>query len=434
MPSGLATLVAGIWTEAGYETTISHRDGDTYVLAEHAADGTYDLLWILDDDEVITVAHLDRFRSRIADLSVNDAYVVSPRSVEDAVDRAAAERGVEAVGIETLRSLADQSGVGQVALDAALATTVGPEETVPGSGGRTGADVAESVTGDEGAAGDDPEPIDLHDPQRQAEIRQRLDVMIGEAEPDEEPTVEPRTSEDHGDDEGADPLAGLGDDDADPTEPHDDGDATDDDGVDTTDTDTDEASDDGDATDDGPADPLGGPDLADPSAEETSDDGGGGALKSRRGLITGGVAAVLSAGVLDVAVFNLVLGGGGMPSYNETRVKTEAVAYTPEAILSSPDSFAAQEAPVVFREAVVTAVESGGPATVTFDADGTVVGRWDGAEPTIGTRYTIWGVVTGTTTVEGDDVPTVDIVDMVAGDAASGEGTATTTGGTTTGG
>ncbi len=429
MTSGLATLVAGIWTEAGYETTISRRNGDTYVLAEHESDGTYDLLWILDDDERITVPHLDRFRERIGDLSVNDAYVVSPRSVDEAVERAAATRGVQAVGIGTLRTLADQSGVGQVAVDAALATTVGPDETATASPDEaTAADETAAPAADDGDA--ESGPIDLTDPQRQAEIRQRLAVMIGEADPDDDPD----SGEDHGpeeeeesldeigtDEDGDDVSSILDDADEESTgdDPEDDGDGTDGEGLD-------------DGDDAGGGDPLAaegplGDDLADvPDPEETDDSEG--PLKSRRGLITGGVAAILTAGVLDLALFNVVLGGGGggMPAYNETRVKADATETQPSAILAAPDTFVSEEVAVVYDGTVTEVAADGSLWTVTLAVEGgTVVGRWDGEEPAIG-QYTVWGVVTGTTTVDGDEVPTIDIVDMVAG---GGGGGTTTSGG-----
>jgi hypothetical protein len=426
MTSGLATLVAGIWTEAGYETTISHRDGETYVLAEHES-GRYDLLWVLDPGADLTVEGVERYRERIADLDVADAYAVTAAAVDDEVARRAARHGIEAVGVETLRELAADSGVGQDAVDAALATTVGADEAADGDDG----DRAET------AIGGDPS-----DPDTQAEIRRRLGVMIGEVEPDEDPDAA-----DNGGDDGPVPAAGAGErvsidlgtgdgDGADGgdgaagagdggTDDGDGGDGADDDPLATGD-------DDGDFGTLDDADLPGGSDLPgdDSGGAEADDDGG---RLSRRGVVTGGVAAVLSAGVLDFAVFNVVLGGGGggLPAYNETRVKAEATSVPPDAVLATPEQWV--DEPLTYDPAVVETVEkSGGLWSVTFAVDGgRIVGRWDGDEPTVGRPYAVWGVVTGTTTVGGSEVPQLDVVDMTTG---RGGGGTTSSGGTASGG
>lgn len=430
MTSGLATLVAGIWTEAGYETTISHRDGQTYVLAEHGAAGTYDLLWVLDPGTELTVEGIERYRSRIADLDVADAYAVTAAALDDRVVERAARHGIEAVGVETLRSLAAESGVGQDAVDAALATTVGAE-------GEGEADDAEGER-ESTAVGGDPS-----DPDTQAEIRRRMAVMMGEVDPDEEPDSGGSTGEDHADEDGSvvpAAEAGGGGGGADESATPDD--ATDDE-ADTEETDPEPTAGEGDDDplgDDGgdDLDPLGGSDLPGdglPEDPATDDGDGGGPLSSRRGLITGGVAAVLSAGVLDFAVFNVFLGGGGggLPAYNETRVKANAAPdIPPDVMLQAPEQWT--DEPVTYETAVVETVsKSGGLWTVTFAAEGgRIVGRWDGEEPTVGTTYTVWGVVTGTTTVDGTEVPKIDVVDMTTGGAGGGGGGGTTTGGTGT--
>jgi hypothetical protein len=430
MTSGLATLVAGIWTEAGYETTISHRDGETYVLAEHAA-GRYDLLWVLDPGAELTAEGVERYRSRTTDLDVADAYAVTATEI-GAESRERTERhGIHPVGVETLRSLAAESGVGQDAVDAALATTVGPEQETPED---DAADPPAAVP-DEREASDESVPLD--DPDQQATVRQRLAVMIGEAEPDEDSEAEATdgTESDAGDaggpEAGVDDAAADGDSDSAADRPvSDDGDDSEDEAAESTGG-SGEASGGGEGSD-----PLGDPELPDDPDAAGGGTGGKGPLRSRRGLITGGVAAVLSAGVLDFTVLNLVLGGGGggLPAYNETRVKAEAARYTPQAIMADPSGFAAQEVAVVFEDAVVTDVtDDGGLARVTFDAGGTVVGRWDGDDPTIGTRYTVWAVVTGTTTAAEEDVPAVDIVDMTTGGGGTRGGTTGTAAGTATG-
>ena len=429
MTSGLATLVAGIWTEAGYETTISHRDGETYVLAEHAAAGTYDLLWVLDPGTELTVEGVERYRSRIATLDVEDAYAVTAAALEDRIVERAASHGIEAVG--NLRSLAGESGVGQDAVDAALATTVGADgddEAGEADSGRTAVDG------------------DPHDPDTQAEIRRRMAVMMGEADPDDDPDADAAGGDDRSaDDAGVAPTAeaggGGGADDEHSAEP----DASDDGGgaavSDADESDAETHSDDGDddplgSGEGNDLDALGGSDLPggdlpeDPAGE--SDDGGGGPLSSRRGLITGGVAAVLSAGVLDFTMFNLFLGGGGgLPAYNETRVKSEATGgVPPDVLVQTLDSWT--EEPVTYDPAVVDTVEkSGGLWSVTFSArGGRIVGRWDGEEPTIDGQYAVWGVVTGTTTVDGTELPQIDVVDMTTGGGGGGgSGTTTTSGG-----
>jgi len=431
MTSGLATLVAGIWTEAGYETTISHRDGDTYVLAEHESGRTYDLLWILGPDETITADHVERFRARIVDLDVAEAYVVAPTSVADDLERRARRRGVEAVGIETLRSLADQSGVGQVAVDAALATTVGSDDRTTAGSQRTGGD-GEPAAEDADADGSSIARGDPVDPDRQAEIRQRLAVMIGDAEPDDEPMV----AGDGGDESSAGDGTTTDSDDGEETSESgagSDGSTGTDDGI----ASSDDAAD---ASEGGVADPFADPELpGDPDLPdgEEDDDGGRGPLSARRGLITGGVAAVLTAGVLDFTVFNVLLGGdgGGMPAYNETRVKTEAVTYEPSAIMADPAGF--EDVAVTYDDAAVTLVESDGSLwSVTLAVSGgTVVGRWDGDEPANGSGYQVWGVVTGSTSVDGEEVPAIDVVDLTRGDApGDGELTTGTTNGTETSG
>jgi len=431
MTSGLAPLIAGIWTEAGYETTISHRDGQTYVLAEHAAAGTYDLLWVLDPGTELTVDGIERYRSRIATLDVEDAYAVTAASLDPQVVERAARHGIEAVGVETLRSLADESGVGQDAVDAALATTVGADA---------------DDEGDDTERGPDTVGADPSDPDTQAEIRRRMAVMMGEVDPDDDPETEGDDGERP--DDGVVPAAEAGAAAGADGERAADHDASDDaDGTEANDTGGGEAETAADETDDDPfgdddeLDSMGSSDLPGDGLPEdptgSSDDGVDGPLSSRRGLITGGVAAVLSAGVLDFAVFNLFLGsgGGGLPAYNETRVKADAATVPPDAVLAAPDQWT--DEPVTYDPAVVETVEkSGGLWSVTFAVEGgRIVGRWDGDEPSVGTPYAVWGVLTGTTTVDGSEVPQMDVVDVTTGGGSEGGGgSGTTTGGTTAAG
>ena len=433
----LAELVAQVWERAGYPTAVEYHDGKTFVVAGSTPESA-DLVWVVPahENQQLAASWIGVYEATLENLQVGRPYLVTTGGASDEAERAADRSDVVLVDRDNLETLLRQSGIGTERLE----TPTSKASPSPPPDENSGTHPAEAAVGAKDAAMQAGAGVE----------RESSSVGTGVASADDE-TGGP---EDLDDLEGGDDGSGGDDggvamtfgDDGETNDLTDDGDddGGDDDGVAMV------FDDDGgvtDLTDDGGAGggvdtgSDGGSDLdsivdddEDPPVAEA--DG-----TSRRRFVTVGlgVIGVSVMGIVDRLWLHLVLGGGGggLPSYNETRVKQEATTLATGNLVQNAQSLTAGDEPfpVKYEGVVMDSERTNGYQRLTVrvkSGERNLVARWNGTALSIGDQIRLWGVFVDTETTDTDSGttkrPVVDVVSVSVFGGPSASAGQTTTG------
>ena len=445
----LAELVAQVWERAGYPTAVEYHDGKTFVVAGSTPESA-DLVWVVpaNENQQLAASWIGVYEATLENLQVGRPYLVTTGGASDEAERAADRSDVVLVDRDNLETLLRQSGIGTDRLETptSKASPSPPPDEEPVTddgrivaGGTAGNESAKATVGTEDAAMQTGTGVES----------ESSSVGGGAASAEGE-----SGAEDFGDHEGGD-GGGGGDDGGVAMTFGDDGEANDltDDGG---------GSDDGD--DDGVAmvfDDEGVTDLSDDAGGAgggvDTGSGGGSDLDSimddeeppvteaddtsrRRFVKVGlGVIGLSLLGIADRLWLHLVLGGGdgGLPSYNETRVKQEATTLATGNLVQNAQSLTAGDDPfpVKYEGVVMDSERTNGYQRLTVQVrsgDRNVIARWDGKPLAVGDQIRLWGVFVDTEETETEDEttkrPLVDVVSVSVFGGPSVSAGQTTTG------
>jgi hypothetical protein len=433
----LAELVAQVWERAGYPTAVEYHDGKTFVVAG-TSPASAALIWVVPahENQQLAASWIGVYEATLEDLQVGRPYLVTTGGASDEAERAADRSEVVLVDRDNLETLLRQSGIGTERLE--TPTSKASPSPPPDENPET--HPAEAAVGAEDAAMQAGAGVE----------RESSSVGTAVASADDE-TGGPEDFDDleDGGDGGGEDDGGVAmtfGDDGETNDLTDDGDddGGDDDGVAMV------FDDDGgvtDLTDDGgtgggvDAGSGGGSDLdsivdddEDPPVAEA--DG-----TSRRRFVTVGlgIIGVSVMGIVDRLWLHLVLGGGGggLPTYNETRVKQEATTLDTDNLVKNAEKLTASDPPfaVKYEGVVMDSARKNGYQRLTIrvkSGERNLVARWNGTALSIGDQVGLWGVFVDTETTDTDSGttkrPVVDVVSVSVFGGPSASAGQTTTG------
>jgi hypothetical protein len=444
----LAELAARIWEVAGYPTSVERHDGRTFVVAG-TEPRSVDLLWVVpaNENQQLAAAWIDVYDAILADLRVGRPYLITTGGASDEAHRAAARSDVILIDRDNLERLLRQSGIGTERLETPT-TKAAPTSTAGGGGAsgteldvQSGIEAGTAKTGS-GSVDEGHEVDDGADggPAGDSSAHRGGDEGGESGDEDIEDLDDIADLEDldvgGGDDDG---VAMVFDDDGGTSDTADDESETD--PIDASEDDDHRAGggggvgarggggggSDGDGAP-GDSDRGSGGDLDLDSLQETDQQDSAGATgeesSSRRRFVAVGlgVIGVSVLGIVDRLWLHLVLGGGGggVPSYNETRVKRDATTIATGSLVQNADSLTSEGERLALRYdgVVVGATSNGGYQRLEIavqSGDRNVLGRWDGQSLAVGTNLELWGVFAGTESVEGEtESRTLPIVNVVS--------------------
>ncbi|MFQ3295951.1 MAG: hypothetical protein ACI8VE_003043 [Natrialbaceae archaeon] len=450
----LAELVAQVWERAGYPTRVEHYEGKTFVVAGTRPKSA-DLMWVVPamENQQLAASWIGLYEAILEDLQVGQPYLVTTGGASDEAERAADRSEVVLVTRDNLATLLEQSGIGtdRLEISSSRASPSSPPaaegtESETAAGTRTDVGGAGSVNPETkvgpGGRTDEPGGGPGADVDPSAKDDTVTGAFEGEGTTGAESADHPPSSDSE---DGAGP--GAADDESTPgsaSEEETDGRKTGSSG--------DSATDHG-SEDDGVAmvfdDESGGDSPGSSGAGTSGPSGGGSDLdsildegdgseaseadgSSRRGFVKVGlgIIGISLVGIVDRLWLHFVLGGsGGLPSYNETRVKQDATTVPPKSLVGNVESLTSGEDPmaVKYEGVVLGSEQANGYQRLEVQiqsGDRDLIARWDGDPLSVGDQFTLWGVFVETETIESDgdttERPVVDVVSVTVSGGAGG--------------